>query len=184
MRLTTNAMTLLTLTTGGLLTQGGALLQRVWGRQDEQRAEERRRLAQRDDERQARVDRACEAILEDAERIRVLASESKSDALDPSVRPLVQRIARHSVYVPDAGARGRIYAAAGMVQWAGPIAKEVPYGAAQIAWMSAGRMFIIAGALLRREDPGPEPDWYGHCLPVYRKLASIKRLGENVPDAD
>jgi hypothetical protein len=171
MRLTTNGMTLLTLTTGGLLTQGGALLQRVWGREDEQRAETRRRVTQRDDDRQARIDRACEAILEDAERIRVLVNENPLDDIDHvSVLPIVQRVLRHAVHVPERAVRERLHQAAGMIYYAGPMAERLPYQAGIIAWRAAGEIFDVVGALLRREDPDPEPEWFRRCLPVYSSI--------------
>jgi hypothetical protein len=60
----------------------------------------------------------------------------------------------------------------------------VPYDAHTIAWWAAGEIAEIVGALLRREPPGPEPEWYRRCRPVYERVAEVNGPVESSPDAD
>ena len=174
MRLTDNMMAILTLLAGGALTQGGALLQRHWSKQDEQRAEERRRDRDAEAARAARADAMCHAILEEVERIHVvLQTQEPTEAIPDGVHPSIERINRQVVLVRDPELRQRLDRVIGLIYWANQVAYEVPYEPVIIAWWAANYVNDVAGALLREEDPPSEPDWLRQWIDAYERVGSV-----------
>lgn len=160
MRLSQNVMTLVTFVAGGALTQGGAWVQRRWRLKDDATVRQELRAAELEDRRLARMDAACEQILDAIHHVPQLVRVGHADEGVPDeVLAHAASIVRQAYALPDE-VHEQLFACAGLIWWSDVVEEDVGVSRYSIVANTCGFAADIAAAVLRRETPPPKPEWY------------------------
>lgn len=171
MRLTTGIATILGTVTGSTLTIISAGLQRRWKRADDSQASNRAEQREAEQRARARVETACDGLLDEVVNVRKALEEATEPGLPQSLHQSTERMERYAALLPTPDLRERAHTCANLI-WFGD---ELPPGdgppdPVTLAWLSTNDLQDIATALLREEVPPAEPAWYAPCRARYVAL--------------
>lgn len=169
-RLTSNEMTLATLTIGAALPFAGAWGERRWRRADDREARREARAQAQEDRRLDRLARACETILDALVDIMRLCQEAQSPDLVPdAVYDHVLLISRELIFLPGEHVRERVDVCKGLV-WAADVVPHDGVTALAVLRDAVREIENVVGAVARQEPCPPAPEWYAARAAAYRDL--------------